>query len=92
MTTNTPGLLSKQGDVADWIQTGVDVDGEIAGEEAFGGVLREGEGDILAFHASEVVYHTRPFLSGIGVKMLLCESRKYCHKRRLALRVWNVNH
>ena len=36
VTTNTPGLLSKQGDVADWIQTGLDVDGEIAGEEAFG--------------------------------------------------------
>ncbi len=36
VATNTPGLLAKQADVPDWIQTGVDVDGEIAGEEASG--------------------------------------------------------
>ena len=36
VATNTVGLLAKQGNVPDWIQNGVDVDGEIAGEEASG--------------------------------------------------------
>ena len=36
VTTNTAGLLSAQGDVPSWIQNGVDVEGEIAGEEASG--------------------------------------------------------
>ena len=36
VATNTMGLLAKQGNVPDWIQNGVDVDGEIAGEEASG--------------------------------------------------------
>ena len=34
VTSNTPGLLSQQGDIADWVQTGLDVDGEIAVEHA----------------------------------------------------------
>ena len=36
VTTNTAGLLSAEGDVPSWIQNGVDVEGEIAGEEASG--------------------------------------------------------
>ncbi len=36
VTSNTAGLLSTQSDVADRIQNGVDVEGEIAGEEASG--------------------------------------------------------
>ena len=36
VTTNTAGLISSQSDVPDWIQNGVDVEGEIAGEEATG--------------------------------------------------------
>ena len=36
VATNTAGLLSAQGDVPDWIQNGLDVEGEIAGEEATG--------------------------------------------------------
>ena len=36
MTTNTAGLISSQSDVPDWIQNGVDVEGEIAGEESTG--------------------------------------------------------
>ena len=36
VTTNTAGLISSQSDVPDWIQTGVDVKGEIAGEESTG--------------------------------------------------------
>ena len=36
VATNTMGLLAKLGNVPDWIQNGVDVDGEIAGEEASG--------------------------------------------------------
>ena len=36
VTTNTAGLISSQSDVPDWIQNGVDVEGEIAGEESTG--------------------------------------------------------
>jgi len=36
VTTNTAGLLSAEGDIPSWIQTGLDVEGEIAGEEASG--------------------------------------------------------
>ncbi|MDP6766184.1 MAG: flagellin, partial [SAR324 cluster bacterium] len=36
VTTNTAGLISSQADVPDWIQNGVDVKGEIAGEESTG--------------------------------------------------------
>ena len=36
VTTNTAGLLSAEGDVPSWIQNGVDVEGEIAGEDASG--------------------------------------------------------
>ncbi|HJL87998.1 MAG: flagellin [SAR324 cluster bacterium] len=36
VTTNTAGLISNQSDVPDWIQNGVDVKGEIAGEESTG--------------------------------------------------------
>ena len=36
VTTNTAGLLSSQSDIPDWIQNGVDVEGEIAGEESTG--------------------------------------------------------
>ena len=36
VTTNTAGLISSQSDVPDWIQNGVDVQGEIAGEESVG--------------------------------------------------------
>ena len=36
VTTNTAGLISSQSDVPDWIQNGVDVEGEISGEESTG--------------------------------------------------------
>ncbi|MFL2773084.1 MAG: flagellin [bacterium] len=36
VTTNTAGLISSQSDIPDWIQNGVDVEGEIAGEESTG--------------------------------------------------------
>ncbi len=36
MTTNTAGLFSTQANVPDWIQNGLDVEGEIAGEESTG--------------------------------------------------------
>ena len=36
VSTNTAGLLSTASDVPDWIQTGLDVAGEIAGEETMG--------------------------------------------------------
>ena len=36
VTTNTAGLISSQSDVPNWIQNGVDVEGEIAGEESTG--------------------------------------------------------
>jgi len=36
VASNTAGLLSQKADVSDWIQTGVDVAGEINGEDATG--------------------------------------------------------
>ena len=36
VTTNTAGLFSSQSNIPDWIQNGVDVQGEIAGEESVG--------------------------------------------------------
>ncbi len=36
VTTNTAGLFSSQSNVPDWIQNGIDVQGEIAGEESIG--------------------------------------------------------
>ena len=36
VTTNTAGLISSQSNVPDWIQNGIDVQGEIAGEESIG--------------------------------------------------------
>ena len=36
VTTNTAGLFSTQANVPDWIQNGLDVEGEIAGEESTG--------------------------------------------------------
>ena len=36
VTTNTAGLFSSQSNIPDWIQNGIDVQGEIAGEESVG--------------------------------------------------------